>query len=435
MVSNSSTHCATRPAANDGPAVAIDPSRYPDDESVFRSVFYATVRDCPIIIGIDESTRPDLEWLSNAPNVRLVDLEGVASDSERGDRLAQAALDAGYWGVVAYDPVADSDRRTVDVAATELDDTDSLTAESSSGGNRVRTVAAIPAYNEAATIADVVANASEHVDSVFVVDDGSEDGTAERAMQAGARVIRHPSNDGYGAALETIFAEAARCDVEELVVLDGDDQHDPSEIPRLLAHLDEGDADLVIGSRFVDGREETIPLHRLLGIRFLSVLENLSLGRLRPARWIRDTQSGFRGYSRRLVRSLQRRGSIGNHMGASHDILRHTFAEGYRVEEVGTVISYDVAEGSTYDPLTHGCMLLKNLVIKTEENHPIRFLGIPGSLIAVIGVVSLLGTITAMSGSQSIPWVPTSLTASALVLGLGLLWTGVVIHSLAIFHR
>jgi len=120
---------------------------------------------------------------------------------------------------------------------------DSLAARTRPKGERagsIRTLVAMPAYNEEAYIAKTVVGAARHADAVLVVDDGSEDETVAIAEALGAIVVRHKTNRGYGGALQTIFATARDLGVEELVIIDSDGQHSPAEIPRLLAELRAG---------------------------------------------------------------------------------------------------------------------------------------------------------------------------------------------------
>jgi len=104
----------------------------------------------------------------------------------------------------------------------------------------VRTLVAMPAYNEEAYIAKTVLGAKRHADAVLVVDDGSTDDTVPIAEALGAIVVRHATNRGYGGALQTIFSTARGMGVEELVIIDADGQHDPGEILRLLSELRRG---------------------------------------------------------------------------------------------------------------------------------------------------------------------------------------------------
>ena len=116
----------------------------------------------------------------------------------------------------------------------------------------MKTLIIIPAYNEELTIGSVVALARKYGD-VLVVDDGSADRTSEIARNAGAFVIKHETNMGKGAALRTGFEYALSMDYKIVVTLDADGQHNPDEIPVLLEPIVNGKADLVIGSRYLNG--------------------------------------------------------------------------------------------------------------------------------------------------------------------------------------
>ena len=116
---------------------------------------------------------------------------------------------------------------------------------------RPKVIAAIPCFNTEPFIADVVFKAKRYVDQVIVIDDGSHDNTAEAARAAGALVINHGANRGYGEAIKSCFEAAEANAAEILVILDGDGQHKPDEIPLLLAPILKGEADLIIGSRFL----------------------------------------------------------------------------------------------------------------------------------------------------------------------------------------
>lgn len=153
----------------------------------------------------------------------------------------------------------------------------------------MRTIAVIPAYNESGTIADVVSGARAHVDEVVVVDDGSDDGTADIAREHGATVIRHVINTGVDGAVRTDYRYAIRCDYELIVQIDGDGQHDPAYIPMLLEAA-EGH-DMVIGSRYLNESYKQYSAVRQVGISFFTFLVN-ALGGLD----ITDVTSGFRVY-------------------------------------------------------------------------------------------------------------------------------------------
>lgn len=117
-------------------------------------------------------------------------------------------------------------------------------------------IAAIPAYNEERTIARTILMAQRHVDKVVVCDDGSTDMTAHIARQLGADVATHTTKKGYGAAIQTLFRTARALDADIMVTLDADGQHNPGEIPAMVAPILERKADVVIGSRFLGEMEK-----------------------------------------------------------------------------------------------------------------------------------------------------------------------------------
>jgi glycosyltransferase involved in cell wall biosynthesis len=147
--------------------------------------------------------------------------------------------------------------------------------------------AIIPCYNEAPSIARIVRSVQLHVAAVLVVDDCSSDATAAQAAAAGATVITHARNLGKGVALKTGFSAAAKNGFGAAITLDGDGQHDSTEIPLFLEAYDTGNCDIVLGNRMNDTR--TMPRLRRLTNRFTSWAISRMVGV--P---INDTQCGFR---------------------------------------------------------------------------------------------------------------------------------------------
>jgi len=289
---------------------------------------------------------------------------------------------------------------------------------------------AIPAYNEARSIADVVAGTLPHTDEVLVVDDGSDDQTADRAREAGATVIEHEGNRGYGSALNTAFREAHRSRADHLVILDGDGQHAPGDIPTLVRTQQKTEAGLVIGSRFTSDAETEIPLYRRVGLAIVNGLTNASMGIVQPSSRIRDTQCGFRVYDRELASSLATEASIGAHMGASTDILHHARARGYEIEEAPTTVDYDVEDASTHTPVEHGITLIMNLVQTVEEERPISVIGIPGFVSALLGIGFGYWTFSNYIATGTFP-IGMALTASFFgLIGIFACFTAIILHSL-----
>ena len=138
-------------------------------------------------------------------------------------------------------------------------------------------MAAMPVFNEEETIGSVVISCKSQVDEVLCVDDGASDASSRIARALGATVHHHRANRGYGGALKTIFDTAEQRRARALVILDSDGQHDASDIPHLLAPIVADEADVVIGSRFVDGGgAESMPTYRALGIKVITAASNLS---------------------------------------------------------------------------------------------------------------------------------------------------------------
>jgi glycosyltransferase involved in cell wall biosynthesis len=291
---------------------------------------------------------------------------------------------------------------------------------------------AVPAYNEASSIESVVRRAKEHADDVMVIDDGSNDDTPERARQAGGSVVEHTTNSGYGAALQTAFEKANERGTDQLVVIDGDGQHDTSDIPVLIEELEDEDVDVVIGSRFVDGVKLDIPLYRWVGLRVINFLTNVSMGVVRPRSWIKDTQSGFRAYNKEVVESLSQK-PMSDGMSASIDILYYIHNAGYAVKEVGTTIDYDVENSSNNNPVLHGLTLVNNILKTIEHERPITVLGVPGFSTALVGLGFGYLTVMNFVNTQTFPVGMALISAFATLLGILSCFTAIILHSLTMY--
>lgn len=153
----------------------------------------------------------------------------------------------------------------------------------------MKIITIIPALNEEKFINDIVERALTHSD-VMVVDDGSTDDTFTKATEAGAWVIKHEKNLGKGAAIKTGIIKSLNCKYDIIVIMDGDGQHDPEDIPKLISSMVE--ADIAIGSRFKNNNPKNMPLQRRLSNKFTTKLIKYVTGY-----HITDSQSGFRSIS------------------------------------------------------------------------------------------------------------------------------------------
>lgn len=234
---------------------------------------------------------------------------------------------------------------------------------------RARTVVLIPAYNESRTIANVVAEAKKYAEFVIVCDDGSNDGTRQRAEGAGAFVVSHRANLGYGAAVKSLLHMALKAGAEYAVLIDADGQHDPSEIPRLLRPLLEGEADVAVGDRFKGF--DTTPFYRRLGIKAIGlVLRMLGVK-------VSDSENGFRAFNRRALEVLTPK-LMDTWMGISSEMIYKAKKLGLRVIEVPVTVRYFHGKRGCGNPIVHGLSVLLNILFIWACERPLRRLIVPG---------------------------------------------------------
>jgi len=285
-------------------------------------------------------------------------------------------------------------------------------------------IACIPAYNEEKTIAKVVMLAQKHVDMVFVCDDGSKDLTADIAKRLGATVIRHDENLGYGAAIQSLFRKARELDADVLVTMDADGQHDPREIPELIQPILDGEADIVLGSRFLGGHNDA-PAYRRFGIKLIT---NLS----KRSRKFSDALCGFRAYSKKAVKSLNLNETG---MGISAEILLETEERGLRVTEVPVHVRYKGLDTSTHNALRHGASVITSIVRIVVEEKPLFYLGIPGAVFLVVGMFfgSWMMQIYASEGH-----IQTNIALASIafvLIGLFVIFTAITLYAISRLAR
>lgn len=162
----------------------------------------------------------------------------------------------------------------------------------------MRVCAVIPAYNVADRIQDVIKNILAFIPTVIVIDDGSNDATYQRASDARAIALRHEVNRGKGAALQTGFEYALRHNFDACLTMDGDGQHDHTEIPDFLEASREPSSDIIIGSRMANSAG--MPLLRLLANKVTSYIISCLAGQR-----VEDSQSGYRLIKSKVLRNIQ----------------------------------------------------------------------------------------------------------------------------------
>jgi glycosyltransferase involved in cell wall biosynthesis len=223
-----------------------------------------------------------------------------------------------------------------------------------------KTIVIIPAYNEEKRIAAVVAEVRAHVPGavVVVINDSSRDSTAAVARQSGAKVVSHPFNMGYGAAIQTGYKYARDMGFDFLVQLDADGQHDPSSIPALLAPVISGEADIVIGSRFL-GNSYRPPFVRRAGMALFRGIVTLVTGRA-----ITDTTSGFQAFNRDVIRLFATDIFPVDYPDADMLIMLHR--TGFRITEV-PVRMFENSEGKSmhngFKPLYYTFKMLLSICV------------------------------------------------------------------------
>ena len=278
----------------------------------------------------------------------------------------------------------------------------------------------IPAYNEEKNIAKIITKLKKITDSIIVCDDGSSDMTSEIAKNLGVIVISHKKNMGYGAAIRTIFEKSAEIGSDILVTFDADGQHRVEDVSRVLRPLENSEADIVIGSRFL-GKQSNVPNYRKLGIKVITQVTNSSLKTK-----LTDSQSGFRAYSKQVLSKISL-SEIG--MGISTEILIKASSKGLRITEVPITILYS-GDTSTHNPVSHGTSVLFSTIKFTSIEHPLKFYGIPSVIFLTIGVIF---TSLAVQYYVDIGRLNTDLTligAGTILVGIILLISAILLYSL-----
>lgn len=280
-----------------------------------------------------------------------------------------------------------------------------------------KTVAVIPAYNEEKTIAKVILETGKFVEKVIVVDDGSTDLTGEIADRMGAIRLSHGSNEGKGAALRTGIEYAKKEKFDILVTLDADSQHDPRDIPKVIEPLLQKSADVVVGVRSMD--PSVMPRERIAGNKIFDAMNGSQ---------IKDTQSGFRAYTHDALNKIR---FVENGMAVESQTFLDALNAGLKIKEVPVFTTY---EGITpkRSPLRHFSQVLDYMITRTVADSPLLYIGLPGIVAVVIGIVAGLRVVAIFLNNHQIAAGTALISVMLVIIGSVLVATSMVIKLLKI---
>ena len=232
---------------------------------------------------------------------------------------------------------------------------------------------------------------------------------------------KYQKNLGYGGAIRSIFLKAKEMKGDILVTFDADGQHRIEDIKNVINPIINQEADLVIGSRFLDESEKEVPQYRKIGIKMITKITNASLNEQ-----LTDSQSGFRAYSKKILNELNLTESG---MGISTEILIKANKKKIKIIEVPIKILYS-GDTSTHNSISHGTSVILSTIKYTSIEHPLKFYGIPSILFFVIG---LSFTYMATQYYTEIGRLNTNLTIVAvgtILIAIVLLITSILLYSL-----
>lgn len=280
----------------------------------------------------------------------------------------------------------------------------------------------VPAFNEGKNIASVILKLKKITEHIIVCDDGSNDLTADIAVKMGAMLISHPKNLGYGAAIRSIFLKAKELDVDILITFDADGQHRVEDVNRVMEPLIKGDADIVIGSRFLDKEgQKNIPKYRKLGIKTITALATASIEEK-----LSDSQSGFRGYNKKVLSDITP-SEYG--MGVSTELLIKSSKRKFRIKEVPIIVLYQ-GDTSTHHPVSHGLSVILSTMKFISIEHPLKFYGIPGLGFMGVGLFFIIWTLQVFSETRQIITNISLIGIGSVIIAAVLMMTAILLFTL-----
>ena len=278
----------------------------------------------------------------------------------------------------------------------------------------------LPAFNEEKNIASIITQLKKKYKLIIVCDDGSSDLTAAISEEMGAVVVKHKKNLGYGGAIRSLFLKAKELDCDILVTFDSDGQHKISDIENVIKPIQNKEANIVIGSRFLGNVEGTLPTYRKLGIKAITNLVNSNTGNK-----ITDSQSGFRGYDKTTLEKIIPSDSG---MGVSTEILIKANKHNFKIIEIPITILYQ-EDISSQQTLSHGTSVILSTMKFISIEHPLKFYGIPGILFLAIGLFFIVWTIQEFTIGGSIITNISIIGIGSTILGSILTMTSILLYS------
>jgi glycosyltransferase involved in cell wall biosynthesis len=283
-------------------------------------------------------------------------------------------------------------------------------------GRHIHTLAVVPAYEEERRIGSVVLQVKPYVDQVLVVDDGSHDDTAGIAYAAGALVIRHDHNEGKGCALNTGLMRARQLGAMAVVLIDGDGQHQAEEIPILLGPILRGEADVVVGSRYLHAQAQ-VPRHRVLGHKALNWLTSIVSGV-----HLSDSQNGFRALSRRALEAFWFSSQGFSVESEMQFLIRQ---HGLRFAEAPVTTLY--VDKPKRSVVVQGLHVVSGTLRGAGYYRPLRFLELPGFGLLVIGLAIRTSAIEHLQLSSRLVAALAPFDAPMMIVGTQMLFAGVIL--------
>mgnify|MGYP001588126745 FL=1 len=291
--------------------------------------------------------------------------------------------------------------------------------------NNVNIMVCIPTFNAESTISEAVKKCKEFADLVLVVNDGSTDNSAEVAKEAGAEVLTHKINLGYGGAIKSCLTEALKRKAKVTITFDADLQHDPKDLLKLIEPIITEKADIVIGSRFLEESDD-VKVYRKFGIKLITSLVNSFSGSK-----IKDAESGLRSYSfnalRKIVYNLETEG-----MGMSAEILLKAAVNKLKIIEVPRKEMYpNNVQTSSQNPLKHGLTVISTIFKLIIETKPLTAFGIPSLFLFIFSGISSFYVIEFYNQMSRLPVGLTLFTITLLTIGFFFILAGVILYVLS----